>query len=108
MSFVKSATKAEGYVGRVVDGMSPSIHYPVYIFRDADDHYHRVFTDVDNQRTANFKPLDKVPLLYQPDHPEDAQRDNFWYLWGHAVRLAALGAVDLLAGLGVLFVAKSQ
>lgn len=107
-SFVKSATKVDGYVIRLVDGTSPSIHYPVYVFRDADNKFHRVFTDVDNSRPGNFQPRDKVPLLYQPDQPEKAERNSFWYLWGHAVRLAALGAVDLLAGLGVLFVAKSQ
>lgn len=107
-SFVKSATKVDGRVIRMVDGTSPSLHYPVYVFRDSDGKPHRVYTDLNNYRPGNFQVLDKVPLLYQPDDPENAQRDSFWYLWGHAVRLAILGAVDLLAGLGVLFVAKSQ
>ena len=73
-SFVKSATKAEGRAIRLVDGASPSIHYPVYLFRDADDRWHQVFTDV-GTHPANYKVDDNVPLRYQANHP-DVPRDS--------------------------------
>ena len=116
-SFVKSALQAEGIVVRLVDGTSPSVHYPIYVFQDADGKWHQVFTDVPgNERgsmspetkPANYKVRDKVPLLYLPDHPALAVRGTYWSLWKRPVVMGGLGVLDLLFGLAVLWVAKSQ
>ena len=105
-SFVKSATKVDGVVFRVVDGTSPSIHYPWYGFQDESGRWHRANTDLSDN--VNLQVKDKVTLLYQPDHPEQAQRNEFWHLWKHAVVLASFGGAALLLGLGVLLVARTQ
>jgi hypothetical protein len=104
-SFVASANKVEGTVIRLVD-YSPSVHYAMYGFRDADDNWHR--TDLDLDHPTNLKVEDKLPLLYQPDHPNLAVPGTFWALWKKPVVLVSIGLPALIIGLGVLLVAKSQ
>jgi hypothetical protein len=107
-SFLQSSKKADGYVMRLVDASSGNGHYAIYGFRDADEKFHRVYTDVIAGRPTKAQPRDEVTLLYQPDHPGDAELYTFWNVWARPVELCVCGALSLLFGLGVLAAARSQ
>lgn len=107
-SFLKTGIRTDGVVGRLVQGYSPSIQYPVYGFKKPDGSWQQVYTDVVAKRKTTHQPGDKVELVYPPDNPGAAICATYGNLWGHAVTLAVSGAVSLFVGIGVLLIARTQ
>ena len=107
-AFLRSASKADGFIIRLVDGYSASIHYPVYGFRKPDGRWQEVFTDTVGKHPTKAQSGDKVALLYPPDHPADAMPYTFWNVWAVPVKRCITGVIVLLFGLGALFVAREQ
>ena len=106
-SDINAAAKADGVIIRFVQGYSANVRYPVYGFQKPDGRWQEVFTDVIATHRTNGKPGDKVSLIYQAGHLDEAKPYTYWNVWARTVRMCLSGALALLFGLGVLFVSRT-
>jgi hypothetical protein len=58
--------------------------------------------------SSSYRVGDRVVVLYDPAHPEDARIDDFKQKWGTALVTAGFGALALLFGLAGLLRSRRQ
>ncbi len=92
--FLHSSLSADGVVVALRPRATRSSKYswmPVFRFTTQDG---RTFTVTSNiaQSPSPWKFGDHVPVLYQPDHPENAHIDSFFQLWAPQVIVGIVGA----------------
>jgi hypothetical protein len=105
-NFVQSASHAQGTVTKMVEKPghdSGTVYYPVYTFQDSRGKQHEIYSSGGSYPPA-YKVGDTVPVLYQPDKPENAEIDDFLNVWFFTAMLAGFGLVDLVFGLGLFAV----
>lgn len=104
-TFLRSASRAQGAVIRLVErnGDSGTLYYPVYAFRDIHDVSHEIFSS-----SGSFPPAhsvgEMVTVLYRIDHPENAELDGFFEVWGLAALTGGIGTIQMFLGLAALIV----
>lgn len=59
-----------------------------------------------NDESPKYKIGDQVPVLYQKDHPEKAQINDFYLLWRKTILAAAFGFVLTLIGVILYYRSK--
>lgn len=108
-AFVNSASRAQATVTRLIERSgtdSGKIYYPVFTFEDSKGKTHRIDSSSGSYPPA-YKVGDIVTVLYRPEQPDHAIPDNFFDLRGWCVMLGGFGIVDLVIGVGMLFLAFS-
>jgi hypothetical protein len=96
-AFVTRAVRAEGTVVELVDrgGSSGTTYAPVFLFTDAADAKHKVYSSLSSYPPA-YEVGEKVTILYDPDKPQKAKIEGFFSLWLVPFILAAIGGLDCL------------
>lgn len=104
--FVQSASHAQGTVTQMVERAghdSGTVYSPVYTFQDPEGKQHEIHSSGGNYPPA-YKVGDTVPVLYQPDKPDNAKIDSFLEVWIFPAMFAGFGCIDLFVGLVLLVV----
>jgi hypothetical protein len=104
--FVQAASHAKGTVTQMVERAghdSGTVYSPVYTFQDADGKQHEIHSSGGSYPPA-YKVGDTVPVLYQPDKPDNAEIDSFLEVWLFPAMLAGFGCIDLVIGIVLLVV----
>ena len=101
-SFRTTAVKATGEVVDLIaksgSGSNKSTTYaPKVVFADAMGHS-VTFVSGSSSNPPSYKQGDKVPVLYQPKTPEQAEIDSWFSRWGGVLIAGAIGAVFSLVG----------
>ena len=104
-NFIRTAHRTTGTVTEMrerTDRETGSKSYaPTVVFRSPEGTEHRIEPNLHTD-----PPLHRVgetaPILYQPDAPDSARVDGFWYHWGLTTIAGLLGSLQLSGGLAVL------
>jgi hypothetical protein len=93
--FVHSSLSADGVVigFRDIRSRRSSTKYsaPAFRFTTRDSRSVTVVSDIYASRPP-WRPGDRVRILYQPDHPEDAHIDSFLQLWEPQLVMGIVGS----------------
>ena len=103
-AFVCGSVTAPGDVVALVnvwDGREVS-HFPKVLFR-TDAGIEMTFQSEMGSNPPARRVGEKVRVRYRPDHPQSAEIDTFFSLWGAALLFGLLGGAFALAGLGIMF-----
>ncbi len=76
------------------------LYRPLIRFRTKDGRTIR-FTPSIAMRPAPYQVGDRVSILYEPEHPKQAQINRFLYLWFYTLMLIFFGFFTM--GMGLLF-----
>ena len=107
-SFLKIAKPSMGEVigfdSRIINtkGNSRTSYFPKIKFVDAKG-TEVEFVSSSGSSSPDVSIGDKVPILYNPEHPNEARRNNFLDLWFLTTILSAMGLVFLLVGIAIYF-----
>ena len=134
--FVRTAGRAQGTVIKLTEKIQSDglkFYSPVYLFQDAQGHYHEVkssmtlspttfqsssntevtSTSIEHSDSYTWigsgpeqKLGDKTTILYNRDRPDDAMSDTFDDVWSNAATFGIWGFVFLLLGFGMFLVAR--
>jgi hypothetical protein len=80
------------------DPDSPT-YAPVFSFRDTEGRHHLVTSAVSHGKSP-YEPGQEVPVLYDPDDPENARLDSFVQLWLFPLVFGFMGTI--FAGIAAL------
>ncbi len=100
-AFLAHATHTQGTIVTFVqrEGSHQSIDYsPVFTFADSTGQVRRVTSATSNGRPA-YAVGATVPVLYDPERPEQAQLDTFASAWELVLVLGGFGAATLLGSI---------
>jgi hypothetical protein len=91
--FIHSSSRAEGTVValRRVPGSVRKSTAPVFRFATQSGTTVTVSSDI-YERPSQWQPGERVPVLYEEEHPERARIDSFWQLWMPQFVLSLVGA----------------
>ncbi len=76
------------------------LYRPLVRFRTQDGRTIK-FSPSIAMRPAPYQVGDRISILYEPDHPKQAQINRFVYLWFYSIMLIAFGFFTM--GMGLLF-----
>ena len=105
LAFLLHATRTEGrFAGAVAHtggNHGGTFLYPEFAFRTADG---RAFTYISKNGSTGQPYADgqAMPLLYDPDHPQNARLDTFFSLWTPTLVLAVFAFPLTLVPLGII------
>ena len=76
------------------------LYRPVVRFRTRDGHTIK-FSPSISMRPSPYQVGDRISILYEPDHPKQAQINRFIYLWFYSIMFISFGFLTM--GMGLLF-----
>jgi hypothetical protein len=104
-NFIRTALRTTGTVIEMREQTDKEtgdkLHAPTVAFHDPDGTERRITSNLYSDPPLH-RVGDTVPVLYQPDAPDSARVDGFWYHWGLTTIAGLLGGLQLSVGLVVL------
>jgi len=107
--FIRTATKADAIVVEMVErsGDNGPTYAPVFTFTDHAGHEQKVYSRCSSYPPA-YRVGDKIPVLYLPAAPRNAQIQGFFDMWGWMTIVGGLGVVYGIIGPVLLIVVRRQ